>query len=95
MHDENGNEYCTGKYTFDPKNYKIVFERELTDAELQELRDKGSALREEGAVGLRSCAMCNSAHFHLHDGEDFVLLCFACNRFWLGENDITNYTAIK
>ena len=49
-------------------------------------------LREEARkypVMLRTCWNCNPAHEHLKECADYVILCFACGRYYFRGVDIT------
>lgn len=58
---------------------------------LEEAQAKAIQLIEDGKWSMRSCHECNGAHQHFKDYEDFVINCFACGKWWLGDVDVTIY----
>lgn len=54
------------------------------EVDLAEYRERARVLLAEHKVTFRSCWECNSAHEHLKEGEDVVLLCFGCGNYYLG-----------
>lgn len=90
--DSNGIDYLTGVWNFsDDLGITPTFSHTLTEQELNTKRDLAHALLDDEKVMLRSCGLCNNAHYHLHDGEDVVMMCFGCGRWWLGNIDISIY----
>lgn len=59
--------------------------------ELKEARREGKKLIEQ--VTLRSCWICNAAHYHFLKGKwgKWLLNCFDCGRFFYNKIDITEY----
>lgn len=66
--------------------------------ELDAARAKGVEIMKRGDVGMRSCWICNPAHEHFLQGDwgdEWVLNCFQCGRFFYNKIDITDYEEIK
>lgn len=81
------------------KNLKYHSDKEYTfksgsctKEELDTARKQAKKLM-PGGVALRSCWLCNAAHYHFLNGDwgKWVLCCFECGKYFYNKIDITEY----
>ena len=52
--------------------------REATKEEVQNGRKVAEKAIDDDSFSMRSCYVCNPAHAHLMEDDDFVFMCFGC-----------------
>lgn len=68
---------------------------EVSPEELEAAREKAEAIivaEDFDRVIMRTCWVCNPAHFHLAEADGILLRCFGCGCFYIDGVDITDYS---